>query len=386
MRNRRSFCETLSPRARGNALAFDRRLVPERRLSMWFNSLRTSWKPVPSRGRREEPRPPRRGTRFALEQLETRLTLSLSTLASFNGTNGTGPTAALIMDSSGNLYGTANGGGASNDGTVFELAHGSGKITTLASFDGTDGADPYGALVMDKSGNLYGATFEGGASNDGPVFELPHGSSKITTLASFDGTDGANPHAALIMDSSGNLYGTTTEGGASDDGVLFELAHGSRTITALASFNGTDGEWPWGGLIMDGNGDLYGTAVMGGASGEGTVFELAKGSGKITALASFNGTDGANPYAGLIMDSSGNLYGTATGGGAASDGTVFELTGADVQTGQQTGANSAVDIHLSGDADRSPGIPAYRGQRDDVGVPTAKTQPAATWPRLCPAS
>ena len=93
-------------------------------------------------------------------------------------------------------------------------------------------------------------------------------------------------------------------------GTVFELAKGSGTITTLASFNGTDGANPYGGLIMDSSGNLYGTAADGGASGDGTVFELAKGSGTITTLASFNGTNGANPYGGLIMDSSGNLYGT----------------------------------------------------------------------------
>jgi len=130
------------------------------------------------------------------------------------------------------------------------------------------------------------------------------------------------------MDSSGNLYGTADLGGASGYGAVFELAQGSGTITTLASFNGTNGEYPLAGLIMDSSGNLYGTTVYGGASSDGTVFELAHGSGTITTLASFNGTDGANPYAGLIMDSSGNLDGTTNAGGAGGLGTVFELSGA----------------------------------------------------------
>ena len=100
---------------------------------------------------------------------------------------------------------------------------------------------------MDSSGNLFGTTVRGGASNDGTVFELAHGSSTITTLASFNGTDGAQPEAALIMDSSGNLFGTTATGGAANDGTVFELAHGSGTITTLASFNGTNGAEPVAG-------------------------------------------------------------------------------------------------------------------------------------------
>jgi uncharacterized repeat protein (TIGR03803 family) len=260
-----------------------------------------------------------------VRQLEPRLTPSLTTLGSFLAPNGVSPYAGLVMDNSGNLYGTTSGAGASGYGTVFEIAHGSGTLTTLASFGGTNGADPRSALILDSNGNLYGATVGGGASNDGTVFELAAGSGTITALASFNGTDGANPHGALIMDSSGNLYGTTEAGGASGDGTVFEVAAGSGTITTLASFNGTDGANPYGTLVMDSSGNLYGTTFYGGASSDGTVFEVAAGSGTITTLASFNGTDGADPEAGLVMDSSGNLYGMTYRGGASGDGTVFEV-------------------------------------------------------------
>ncbi len=316
----------------------------------------------------------RPSVRPSLETLETRLTLSLTTLASFAGTNGSFPRAAVIMDSSGNLYGTTNAGGASNGGTVFELAHGSGAITTLASFNGTNGWNPYDALIMDSSGNLYGTTGGGGAFGWGTVFELARGSGAITTLASFNGTDGASPFAALIMDNSGNLYGTTVGGivkGTPNYGTVFELAHGSGTITTLVSFNVTNGaepedalimdsrgdlygttrlggrggsgtvfelahshtvstlawnvEYPTAGLIMDSSGNLYGTAPFGGAHGSGTVFELAHGSRTITTLASFNGGNSPTPNGALIMDSSGNLYGTTGYGGGSRDGSVFEL-------------------------------------------------------------
>ncbi len=269
--------------------------------------------------------------RLFLERLESRVAPSfgLSTLALFNGTNGANSWAGLIMDSSGNLYGTTTGGGASGDGTVFELAHGSGTITTLASFNGTNGADPAASLIMDSSGNLYGTTNGGGASDIGTVFELAHGSGTITTLAWFND---AGPNSALIMDSSGNLYGTTNGGGASDIGTVFELAHGSGTITTLASFNGTDGSGP-GALIVDSSGNLYGTTDQGGPTwnpgngvyADGTVFELAKGSGTITTLASFNGTNGSRGGSPLVMDSSGNLYGTTFLGGPSGDGNVFKL-------------------------------------------------------------
>ncbi|HLN32693.1 MAG TPA: choice-of-anchor tandem repeat GloVer-containing protein [Gemmataceae bacterium] len=246
---------------------------------------------------------------------------TITTLASFSGANGAGPTDPLITDSSGNFYGTTTGGGAFGDGTVFELAHGSGAITTLASFDGTNGSDPVAALIMDGSGNLYSTTSAGGAGGAGTVFELAHGSGTITTLASFNVTNGRQPRDPLVMDGSGNLYGTTQFGGANRRGTVFELAYGSSTITTLASFNGSAGSYPLSGLLMDSGGNLYGTTFIGGG-----VFELAHGSGTITLLASFNGSTGGDPYyTPLVMDSSGNLYGTTLEAGPSNDGTVFEL-------------------------------------------------------------
>ncbi len=255
---------------------------------------------------------------------------TLATLASFTAANGPNPGSpppggALIVDSSGNLYGISSGGGVFNDGTVFELAKGSGTITTLASFNGAGIVNPSAALIIDGSGNLYGTTYRGGASNDGTVFELVEGSGTITTLASFNGANGLNPECALLMDSSGNLYGTTYRGGASNDGTVFELAQGSGTIATLASFNNTNGLYPECTLVMDSSGNLFGTTYLGGASSNGTVFELAQGSGTITTLATFNGSNGGRPLAGLVRDGSGNLFGTTYLGGASGDGTVFEL-------------------------------------------------------------
>jgi len=293
-----------------------------------------SWTFSPSHARRAKRRnpaktAPQRRHRFrpSPETLETRVTPSygLSTLASFFAPNGSEPYASLIMDSSGNLYGTAYAGGASGDGTVFELAHGGGTLTTPASFHRTNGQSPECTLIMDSSGDLYGTTYGGGASSDGTVFELAQGGGTLTTLASFNGTDGQYPEAGVIMDNSGNLYGTTYRGGASSDGTVFELAQGSGTITTLASFNGTNGLYAESALIMDSSGNLYGTTHQGGASNEGTVFELAPGSGTLITLASFNGTNGEHPESALIMDDSGNLYGTTYGGGASGDGTVFEM-------------------------------------------------------------
>jgi uncharacterized repeat protein (TIGR01451 family) len=265
---------------------------------------------------------------------------TLTTLASFSGPDGNGIFGGLALDGSGNLYGTTEAGGPNNDGIVFELipkAGGGYTPHTLAPFNGANGANPFGTLVLDGGGNLYGTTEVGGPNGDGTVFEVAAGSNTITTLASFNGGNGANPQDGLVLDGSGNLYGTTEHGGANpgDNGTVFEIKAGSNTIITLASFNGGNGAFPqYGTLALDGSGNLYGTTVNGGASDQGTLFEVAKGSHTITDLASFTGPgagNGGNPRAGLVLDGSGNLFGTTfDGGGTDNDGTVFEASFADV--------------------------------------------------------
>jgi uncharacterized repeat protein (TIGR03803 family) len=250
---------------------------------------------------------------------------SITALASFNIGNGEGPIGNLVEDSHGNLFGTTQLGGSSSQGTVFEVAAGTGTITTLASFSGTNGASPCGGVVEDSQGNLFGIASAGGASSDGTVFELASGSHTITTLANFSGTNGANPFGGLIEDSSGDFFGTTENGGAAQHGTVFELAAGSSTVTTLASFNGTNGENPYDCLLEDSSGNLFGTAYFDSTYVDGTVFELAARSGTITTLANFYGANGANPIGGLIEDSSGNLFGTTDFGGASNLGTVFEV-------------------------------------------------------------
>jgi uncharacterized repeat protein (TIGR03803 family) len=252
------------------------------------------------------------------------------------GTDGSFPKAGLIFDSAGNLYGTTSLGGASGVGVVFELSrngYGGWNETVLHAFDGTDGFGPRGSLLFDSAGNLYGTTEENGSA-PGTVFELApdgHGGWKETVLHSFNGNDGAVPDSGVIFDSAGNLYGTTSLGGASGAGVVFELApdgHGGWDETVLHSFSGQDGEEPVGGLIFDASGNLYGTTSFGGANNCGVVFELAPnshGGWKETVLHSFNGQDGEEPLGGLIFDAVGNLYGTTDVGGASNYGTVFKL-------------------------------------------------------------
>jgi len=256
----------------------------------------------------------------------------------FHGANGTNPYAGLILDAAGNLYGTTYYGGASGDGTVFKLApnqDGSWTESVLHSFNRSDGWSPQAGLIFDAAGNLYGTTVVGGASSDGTVFKLApnqDGSWTESVLHSFNGSDGWVPYAGLIFDAAGNLYGTTVEGGDTNVGTVFKLApnqDGSWTESVLHSFNGRNGQYPYAGLIFDAAGNLYGTTYGGGASADGTVFELAPnqdGSWTESMLHSFHGSDGERPRAGLIFDAAGNLYGTTAGGGGASGyGTVFKL-------------------------------------------------------------
>jgi uncharacterized repeat protein (TIGR03803 family) len=255
---------------------------------------------------------------------------TITNLASFDGTNGSLPAAILTMDAHGNLYGTTAFGGATDFGTVFAVGKGTNTITPLASFTsfygGSSIINEYSSVTLDTRGNIFGTSGFGGTSNNGTIWEIAQGSHTITTVASFDGTNGSHPLAGLTSDSSGNLYGSTSAGGAHGDGTLFEIAQGSNTITTLASFDGANGVHPSANLALDSQGNLYGTTSGGGASGDGTVFELIKGATTINFLASFDGADGSNPYSGVAMDANGILYGTTFSGGANGAGTVWEFT------------------------------------------------------------
>lgn len=253
----------------------------------------------------------------------------------FTGADGANPSAALITDGHGNLYGTTSQGGSGQvqDGTVFKLAPPAKPgarwtQTVLHTFGaGADGANPYAGVIRDNAGNLFGTTYEGGAFGDGTVFKLDT-TGKETPLYSFAGSpDGAHPYAGLVRDGAGNLYGTTLLGGTFNQGTVFELDRTGKE-TVLYSFTGKeDGAYPNAALILDAAENLYGTANNGGGTGNhGTVFKLST-TGALTVIHTFaGGHDGSGPDAGLILDQSGNLYGTTTeGGDADNDGTVFKV-------------------------------------------------------------
>ena len=268
-------------------------------------------------------------TTLSLAQAQT-----FTMLHTFTGSDGANPQSTLIQDAAGNFYGTTFYDGKSGYGTVFKISP-DRKVTVLYSFAGPpDAANPAGPLLRDKSGNLYGTTVWGGASNQGAVFKLTSTGDE-TVLYSFAGytADGSNPEGGVISDSDGNLFGTTEGGGDGAGcggyiygcGIIFEIdAAGHETI--LHTFNGEgDGAIPWAGLIRDAAGHFYGTTVEGGTAGLGTIFKLDT-AGTLTLLHSFAGADGAYPYGPVIRDAKGNLYGATYQGGSSKVGTVFKLT------------------------------------------------------------
>jgi uncharacterized repeat protein (TIGR03803 family) len=284
-------------------------------------------------------------------------------LYSFGGFNGDGsfPYAGLLSGSNGDFYGTTRQGGSDVDcginlgcGAVFELDPKNGKESVLYSFcsqpNCSDGIFPESVLIEDKKSNLYGTASAGGNQGCGGIgcgviFEILFGKDTESVLYTFPGgTSGATPTAGLLADSAGNFYGTTSAGGSTtecDDlgcGTTFErTANGKQFHYRVKFAGGKSGANPMDSLIMDGAGNLYGTTYSGGGTGCGgngcgTVF-MVPPKGKVKQLYAFQGeNDGANPVAGLIMDSQGNLYGTTYAGGSTTDcfgtgcGTVFEIT------------------------------------------------------------
>ena len=267
--------------------------------------------------------------------------------------DGGAPFAGLIADEHGALYGTTANGGSSSNGTAFKLTPpAKGQTawteTVLYSFCSqpgcSDGTGLQAGLITDKSGALYGTTSGGGTGFNGTVFKLTPPATGQTqwtesVLHSFGFTgsgDGGAPVAGLIADEQGALYGTTSGGGTGSNGTVFKLTPPAWTESALYNFcshpSCSDGVGPLAGLIADNSGALYGTTHAGGSSGNGTVFKLTPPATGQTAwtetvLYSFlGGSDGGAPRAGLIADEQGALYGTTTGGGIGSNGTVFKLT------------------------------------------------------------
>jgi uncharacterized repeat protein (TIGR03803 family) len=283
---------------------------------------------------------------------------TFTVLHNFTGPDGMQPTAGLTMDRTGNLYGTASLGGYTGGhcyngcGIVFKLTHqGSGwTLDPLHTFIGTDGALPQARVIFGPDGNLYGTTTYGGIPGYGTIFRLqpPANACKTslcpwreTVLYSFlGGNDGEYPqYGDLVFDQAGNIYGTTWGGGSHEGfcteygcGTVFELSpsNGGWAESVLYRFQGNnDGEAPYAGVVFDTAGNIYGTTLVGGTGGEGTVYELTPSASGWTETILYNfgdGLDGGQPYGALIFDQSGNLYGTTSMGGSQGGGTVYQLT------------------------------------------------------------
>lgn len=262
------------------------------------------------------------------------------------GTDGAEPAASLIFDDASNLYGTTAAGGNGTAcfqgcGTVFKLTplgNGHWKEAVLHAFNGQDGQDPESNLILDSSGNLYGTTFTG-PGGGGVVFELspnPAGQWHEIVLHTFQGSDGYQPAGTLIFDRHGNLYGTTLQGGPENGGTVFELSppdgiHGAWTERVIYSPPGHL-NYPEGNLAMDRNGNIYGSTAFGGNTekcvfGCGMVFEVKKvhGTWEGTILYKFRGSAyGSHPRGGVTFDHEGSLFGVLTTGGNG-QGAIFEL-------------------------------------------------------------
>jgi uncharacterized repeat protein (TIGR03803 family) len=265
---------------------------------------------------------------------------TFTTLESFDGTNGAGPAwGALLQGLNGSLYGTTLLGGASGDGTVFTISRADAFASLTGNLDG--GIQPVSGLVLAPSGEFYGTTYSGGPHGAGEVFKLS-ASGAATALYGFcpspqtNCLDGENPVGGLVLATNGDLYGTTTFGGANDGGTVFKVTQ-AGTYATLYSFcsqaNCTDGEQPEGGLMQATNGRIYGTTNIGGTEQGGTIFEITP-SGALGTVHEFcsqtNCADGTTPIGGLIQGTDGNLYGTTQFGGSlpggqSGSGTIYKI-------------------------------------------------------------
>ncbi|MCW5552787.1 MAG: immunoglobulin domain-containing protein [Verrucomicrobiae bacterium] len=276
---------------------------------------------------------------------------TLTTLASFSSTNGANPEAGMTLGNDGNFYGTTYGGGITNPaspygmGTVFKMTT-SGTLTKLVAFNSANGAYPYAALTLGPDGIFYGTTKYGGITNStypdgmGTVFKVTT-NGLVTTLVSFTGTNGANPYAALTLGNDGHFYGTTVYGGITNStwrtgmGTVFKVTT-NGSVTTLVWLTGINGAYPEGGLTMGNDGNFYGTTARGGITnstepyGWGTVFQVMT-NGTLTTLVTFGFTNGSLPRAALTLGNDGDFYGTTAAGGITNStdptgmGTVFRL-------------------------------------------------------------
>jgi uncharacterized repeat protein (TIGR03803 family) len=265
----------------------------------------------------------------------------LTTLHKFNYSDGQAPEATLTPDGSGNLLGTAAFGGTYGAGTLFELTP-DGNVSPIAFFDNTNGANPYGRLML-SGGVVYGTAQNGGPFSHGTVFKIVSNALVVLAALTNSTTDGAFPHGGLADGLDNEFFGTAAGGGAHGVGALFKLYFTDGSETPLVSFDTVNGFAPEGGLVLNpANGYFYGTTSGGGTNGGfGTVFKVSY-TGIFNSIYSFDQTNGANPWATLTLGANGVLYGATAGGGTNGYGTIFSVSNDVVRTvAEFAGTNGA---------------------------------------------
>jgi uncharacterized repeat protein (TIGR03803 family) len=282
---------------------------------------------------------------LAMLAIDANAQTTYTVLHIFSGTDGSQPDGTLLRDGQGNIYGTTFYGGTFGAGTVFKIDTTDNETVLYNFTGGTDGGYPHAGLVRDVAGNLYGTTEGGGtAAASGTVFKLDPSGNETALYSFAGGLDGSSPYGELLRDAAGNLYGATLTGGRSNCesqgcGTVFKLDTAGRKIV-LHNFTGWpyDGAFPVGPLIQDAAGNIYGSTIGGGHGNQGTVYRLSS-SGAEAILHVFvdNGysgarVDGSSPDSGVISDASGNLYGTTSLGGAFNKGAVFKIDAAGNET------------------------------------------------------
>ncbi len=233
--------------------------------------------------------------------------------------------SGMMLASDGKMYGTCAAGGQNGGGVIFKIDPANDQYYDIFDFDNVNGGNPYGGLTQFPDGKLYGTTFNGGANGDGVIFSFDPATSVYTKLYVFDGVGGAHPKFGDVMQGTdGKIYGMTSMGGASNNGIVYSFDLSTGTFTDIHDFDGLQGSGPVGGLVQAANGMIYGMTPYGGSFSQGVVFSINPATNAFTDILDFNGSNGANPTRSLTQ--SGNmLFGTTNGGGATGEGVSFSI-------------------------------------------------------------
>lgn len=241
------------------------------------------------------------------------------------GSTGYFPYSAPVQGKDGSFYGVMSAGAGAGAGAIYKMTS-AGALSTVFTFGGNKGRVPYGRLAVGADGTLYGTTALGGSTDQGTLFSFDPDTKIHKVLHSFSGPDGAVLYSGVIVGSDDRLYGVTYRGGANGFGTVFAYDTGTGQRTTLHSFNSANGAYPYSTLVEASDGRLYGTTYIGGAKNRGAVFSIAKNGSGFTLKHSLQGSDGSYPYGGLVEASDGYLYGTAPSGGSANNGVIFRVS------------------------------------------------------------